>query len=44
MHFNELDENHDLLLENFKAVEDEKIQKITKDAEKQDEAIRKNII
>lgn len=44
MHFNELDEKHDLLLENFKAVEDEKIQKITKDAEKQDEAIRKNII
>lgn len=44
LHFNELDENHSLLLENFKSVEDEKIKKISKDAEKQDEAIRKHII
>ena len=44
LHLNELDDNYDLPLENFKTVNKEKIQKISKDAEKQDEAIRKHII
>ncbi len=44
LHFNELDANYDMALENFKAVDNEKIEKISKEAEKQDEAIRKYII
>ena len=35
---------YDLSLEDFKEVDREKIQKISKDAEKQDEAIRKYIV
>lgn len=44
LHFNELDENHELVLENFKSVDNKKIEKISKDAEKQDEAVRKHIV
>ena len=44
LHINELEENYDLLLEDFKSVDNEKIQKISKDAEKQDDAIRKHIV
>lgn len=44
LHINELKENYNLSLEKFKYVENGKIQKITKDAEKQDEAIRKHIV
>ena len=44
LHFNELDENHNLILEKFKSVDEQKIQKISKDAQMQDEAIRKHII
>ena len=44
LHINELEEICDLTLEDFKAVDNEKIQKISKEAEKQDEAIRKHIV
>lgn len=44
LHINELEDNYDLSLEDFKSVDSEKIQKISKDAEKQDEAIRKHIV
>ena len=44
LHLNELKDNFDLSLEEFKSVDKEKIQRISKDAEKQDEAIRKYII
>lgn len=44
LHLNELDANYDLSLKDFKAVEKEKIQKISQNAEKQDEAIRKHIV
>jgi len=44
LHINDLEENYDLLLDDFKVVDNEKIQKISKAAEKQDEAIRKHII
>lgn len=44
LHIKELDDNYDLSLEKFKSVDNEKIQKISKEAEKQDEAIRKHIV
>ena len=44
LHINELEDNYDLSLEDFKSVDNEKIQKISKDAEKQDDAIRKHIL
>ena len=44
LHINELEDNYDLLLNDFKSVNKEKIQKISKDAEKQDDAIRRYII
>ena len=44
LHIKELEDNRDLSLEDFKSVDNEKIQKISKDAEKQDQAIRKYII
>ena len=44
LHINELEHNYDLSLEDFKSIDKEKIQKISKDAEKQDEAIRKHIV
>ena len=44
LHFNELEDNNELSLEDFKSVDNEKIQKISKDAEMQDEAIRKHIV
>lgn len=44
LHINELEENYDLSLECFKLVDKEKIQKISKNAENQDEAIRKYIV
>lgn len=44
IYINELEEDHDLALEDFKSVDSEKIKKISKEAEKQDEAIRKYII
>lgn len=44
IYINELEEDHDLALEDFKSVDSEKIKNITKEAEKQDEAIRKYII
>ena len=37
-------DKNDLLLEDFKLVDKEKVRKISKDAEKQDDAIRKYII
>lgn len=43
IYINELEENHDLLLEDFKSVDSEKIKKISKEAEKQDDAIRKYV-
>ena len=44
LHINELEVNNDLSLEKFKEVYKEKIKKISKAAEKQDEAIRKHIV
>lgn len=44
LHINELEDNYELSLEQFKSVDNEKIQKISKDAQKQDEAIRKYIV
>ena len=44
LNFNKLDENQSLSLQNFKSIDKVKIEKISKDAEKQDEAIRKYII
>lgn len=44
IYINELEENHELILEDFKMVDNEKIKKISKESEKQDEAIRKYII
>lgn len=44
LHINELEDNYELSLEQFKSVDKEKIQKISKDAQKQDEAIRKYIV
>ena len=44
LHINELQNSYELSLEDFKSVDNEKIQKISKDAEKQDEAIRKYIV
>lgn len=44
LHINELENNYDLSLEDFKSIDKEKIQKISKEAEKQDEAIRKHIV
>lgn len=44
IYINELEEDHDLALEDFKSVDSEKIKKISKEAEKQDEAIRKYIV
>ena len=44
LHFNKLTTNYELPLENFKSIESEKINQISKNAEKQDEAIKKYII
>lgn len=44
MNINRLEEKHNLALADFKSVDNEKINKISKEAEKQDEAIRKYII
>ena len=44
LHINELEDNYDLSLEKYKLVDKEKIQKISKDAEMQDAAIRKHIV
>ncbi|MBQ2835640.1 MAG: polysaccharide pyruvyl transferase family protein [Clostridia bacterium] len=44
LHINKLEDGYDLSLEDFKSVDNEKIQKISKDAEKQDDAIRKHIV
>ena len=44
LHINDIEKNYDLLLEDFKLVNNDKIKKISKDAEMQDEAIRKHII
>lgn len=44
IYINELEEDHNLLLEDFKSVDSEKIKQISKEAEKQDEAIRKYIV
>ena len=44
LHFNELTENSILNLETFNSVDDNKLEKITNDAQKQDEAIRNYIV
>ena len=44
LHFNEINENSTLNLEDFKSIEDDKILKIVNDAKAQDEAIRKYIV
>lgn len=44
LHINELEDSYELSLDDFKLVDKEKIQKISKDAEMQDEAIRKYIV
>lgn len=44
MHINELKENDELSIEDFKMVDNERIHQISKEAKNQDEAIRKYII
>jgi len=44
LHINEINNDYNLSLEDFKSVDNEKIQKISKDAEMQDYAIRKHIV